>query len=89
VKLSEVHLTEESEDNLKREALDKIMLAMIVDYIESSTAPERVLDRIHQRARKLVIGRERSDDSEISEYANRYAQGVVDAYFEQFRIERS
>ena len=87
--MTEVFLDVEVEEGLKRHAIDQILLSFMIDYIENSSQPDQIVDRIRVRAKGLSRQGGYSENEETAEYARRHLEAVIEAYFDRFKLKRS
>ena len=81
--MTEVYLSEESETQLKRDALDKVLLAFLTLEVARSPDPRNYLNKIRALAIGLGESGHHSDDPETNAYSVNYVASVIDKYLDQ------
>jgi hypothetical protein len=84
--MSDVYLSEEAEDLLRRKALDNVFLAVITKFVATSANPTATLSDIKAIADGLSQAGTHSDNDETNEYARNLVASTVELYLNQIRI---
>ncbi|MFW2349857.1 hypothetical protein [Qipengyuania sp.] len=86
--MAEISLDPEFEDELKHQAMRKVLVSVLAEVIEQSHDPEGTLFSIRERALTMKFANAESPDPDVAEYANRYLTGLVEHFFDSLKLSR-
>jgi SOS response regulatory protein OraA/RecX len=86
--MAEVYLTEEDEERLKRNALDKIFLALLKDYAETSKDPAQCVQNLRSTALEIAQQSQHSEKELVNQYAQNFVASIINEYLDQLKFKK-
>ena len=84
--MSEVYLGEDDEEQLKRKALDSILLAAVAEIVAQQHDPSSALQRIRESAAELIEASVSAPTAETKDYARSFTKNIATDFLNQIKL---